>query len=111
MRNIDSLKNTSQFQRVYALHDSVADKYLVVYKADGSGKVGIVCSKKVGNSIVRHRITRLIREAYRLNKAFIKEDKDIVIVARESAKEQGFTVIEASLIKLLKRHAIYEMKN
>ena len=112
LRNIDSLRSNREFQHVYRIHDSIADKYLVVYKADGTGKLGIVCSKKVGNSVVRHHFARLIREAYRLNKEHISKDKDIIVVARELAKGQGYTEIERSFITLLKRHWIYdEVKN
>jgi ribonuclease P protein component len=103
MRNIDSLKNSREFKRVYDLRNTVADRFLVIYQAEGTGKIGIVCSKKVGNSVVRHRIVRLIRESYRLNKETIRKDKDIIIVARNAAKGQGFTEICASFLKLLKR--------
>lgn len=111
MKNIDSLRTTAEFGRVYKKHDSAADANLIVYKAPGTGRVGIVCSKKVGNSVVRHRFARLVREAYRLNKENISKETDIVIIARESAKGQGFTVIEQSFLKLCKRLSIYEMKN
>ena len=107
MRNIDSLKNSGEFRRVYSKRNSLSDRYLVIYTAEGSGKIGIVCSKKVGNSIVRHRITRLIREAYRLNKEHIDQNKDIIIVAREKAKDRGYSEIAESFIHLLKRHAVY----
>ena len=105
MRNIDALKKTREFDRVYKVRCSVANRFLVMYQAEGTGKLGIVVSKKVGNSVVRHRLTRLIREAYRLNREIIPEDRDIIIVAREAAKEQGFTVIEQSFLELLERHA------
>ncbi len=108
MRHIDSLRNTREFDRVYRAHRSVSDQNLVLYKADGTGKVGIVCSKKVGNSVVRHRMARVIREAYRLNKTHISENTDIIIIAREPAKERGLTDIQESFLKLLKRLHIYE---
>ena len=111
MRNIPSLRTKEEFDAVYRRHCSLADPYLVVYQADGTGKIGIVCSKKVGNSVVRHRFARLVREAYRLNKDHIRKDKDIIVLARKGAKDQGFTVIESSLITLLKRLSVYEMKN
>ena len=108
MRNIDSLRTKAEFDAVYRKHRSYADPNLVVYIADGTGKIGIVCRKKVGNSVVRHHFARLIREAYRLNKTHIRKDKDMIVLARKSAKDQGFTEIESSLISLLKRHSIYE---
>ena len=108
MRNIDSLKKTEEFTRIYRLRQSAADRNLVVYQAEGTGRIGIVCSKKVGNSVVRHRFARLVREAYRLNKEHIRKDRDIIVVAREQAGESGFFEIQASLLKLLKKHGIYE---
>lgn len=113
MRNMDSLKKNREFQRVYRLHRSYANKYLVMYVAEqeeASGtnrtRIGISVSKKVGNSVVRHRITRLIRESYRLNKAFLKPGYDIIVVARPLAKEQGFMEVESAYLHLLKMHGI-----
>ena len=112
MRNIDSLRKNEEFQKIFRLRHSVADQNLIIYEGDGSGRLGIVCSKKIGNSVVRHRFARLVREAYRLNKKHLKENKDIIVLAREGAKGQGFTEIERSYLTLLKRLSIYqEMEN
>ena len=102
MRNINSMKKTPEFDRVYKVRNSKANRFLIMYQAEGTGKIGIVVSKKVGNSVIRHR------EAYRLNRDQISEDRDIIIVAREAAKEQGFTVIEQAFTDLLLR---FELKN
>jgi RNase P protein component len=53
-------------------------------------RLGISVSKKVGNSVVRHRVTRLIREIYRLNETIFKTGLDIVVIARPAAKESSF---------------------
>lgn len=108
MRNIESLKKESDFRRIYLIHDSLSDKNLVIYKAPGSGRLGIVCSKKIGNSVVRHRFSRLVREAFRLHKEEFGTKYDIIVIAREGAKGQGFFEIERSFLTLLKRHSVFQ---
>ena len=65
MKFSESLKKTQDFQIVYKTGKSYANKYLVMYVREnqsGGNRLGISVSKKVGNSVVRHRLTRLIRE-------------------------------------------------
>ena len=69
-------------------------------------RLGISVSKKVGNSIVRHHLTRLIREAYRLHEEMFDTGLDIVIVARSRAKNSSYKTIEKSLLKLADLHQI-----
>lgn len=63
-------------------------------------------SKKVGNSVIRHRITRLIRESYRLNKDKLKNSYDIVVVARNTAKGKNFHDIESAFLHLCRKHSM-----
>ena len=66
----ESLKKYGDFQKVYHKRSSFANRYLVMYIKENElekNRIGISVSKKVGNSVVRHRLTRLIRESYRLN--------------------------------------------
>lgn len=89
MSKVISLKNSREFGSVYNTRNSVANKYLVMYLRNNGldyNRLGISVSKKVGNSVVRHRVTRLIREAYRLNRANIDVGYDIVIVARPASR-------------------------
>lgn len=71
-----------------------------------SNRVGISVSKKVGNSVVRHHLTRLIRENYRLREEMFNSGLDIVVIARISAKEAGFHEIESALMHLAGLHKI-----
>ena len=72
-------------------------------------RIGISVSKKVGNSVVRHRITRLVRESYRLHEAVFNSGLDIVIVARQSAASVGYEEIESALLHLGKLHHIIKV--
>ena len=75
MKNYHSLRNNREFQMVYNEGNSKANRYLVLYYRKNDleyNRLGISVSKKVGNSVVRHRTTRLIRESYRLNQDNLK---------------------------------------
>ena len=67
MKFSEHLKKNRDFQQVYLRGASEANRTLVLYKLEntlGKNRVGISVSKKVGNSVIRHRLTRLIREGY-----------------------------------------------
>lgn len=112
MKFSESLKKNRQFQFVYRNGKSYANKYLVMYvKENGLGinRIGISVSKKVGNSVVRHRVTRLIRESYRLHENIFNSGLDIVIVARTSTAFVSFYEIEKSLLHLSKLHEVVKI--
>lgn len=71
-----------------------------------SNRVGISVSKKVGNSVVRHHLTRLIRENYRLREEMFNSGLDIVIIARVSAKNVSYHETEQSILRLGNLHQI-----
>jgi ribonuclease P protein component len=109
MKFSESLKKNKDFQLVYKNGKSFANKHLVMYLLENnttSNRIGISVSKKVGNSIVRHHLTRLIRESYRLNEEKFETGLDIVIVARVSAKDRKFNEIESSLLHVGRIHKI-----
>lgn len=104
-----SLKKNRDFQEVYEHGTSYADRLLVMYilkNGTDENRLGISVSKKVGNSVVRHRVTRLIRESYRLNERFFQRGLDIVVVARVQAKGKDQREVESALIHLGSLHHI-----
>ncbi len=103
------IRKNGDFQRVYKNGISLANRYLVMYilkNNSSENRLGISVSKKVGNSVVRHRITRLIRESYRLNSDLFECGYDIVIIARITAKGRSYNDICSALIHLGKIHNI-----
>ena len=111
MRFSESLKKNRDFQKVYNNGKSLANSYLVMYVMDNGlekNRLGISVSKKVGNSIVRHRLTRLVRESYRLSEEHFRCGIDIIVIARTSAKGKDYHEIENALIHLGRLHKIYK---
>ena len=111
MKYSESLKKNKDFQNVYKHGIFYANKYLVMYVLDNKtcqNRLGISVSKKVGNSIVRHRLTRLIRESYRLQEDRFKCGFDIVVIARIGAKGKSYKEIDSAMLHLGHLHEIID---
>ncbi len=115
MKRFNSIKKYRDFQKVYKTGKSYANRLLIMYvmrtKEETDTRIGISVSKKVGNSVVRHHITRLLRESYRLNKDMVKTGLDIVVVARAAAKDSNFRQIESAYLHLCGLHNILENRS
>ena len=110
-KDFETLKSNEDFKMVYTKRKSYANRELVMYIAKNgtdTKRLGVSVSKKFGNSIVRHRLARLIREAFRLSTDCIPDGYDYVVVARASLKDKGFFETKESMIHLLKLHKLYK---
>lgn len=110
MKYSESLKKNKDFQIVYKNGKSLANHYLVMYLLPNEfnkNRLGISVSKKVGNSVVRHRLTRLIRESYRMSEEHFRCGFDIIVIARTSAKGKSYHEIERALLHLGKLHKCF----
>ena len=103
MKFSDSLKKNKDFQNVYRKGKSYANRYFVMYvlkNETDQNRLGISVSKKVGNSVIRHHIARLVREAYRLHEEMFNSGLDIVVIARATARDIGYKETESALMHL-----------
>ncbi len=103
MKYSESLKKNQDFQFVYRNGKSYGNRYLVLYVLRNDthrNRLGISISKKIGNSVVRHHLARLIRESYRLHEEEFVEGLDMIVVARPGAKGRNFFEIESALLHL-----------
>jgi len=105
----ESLRKNREFKILYNRGKSYANRYLVMYVLEnGSEKnrIGIQVSKKVGNSVIRHRVKRLIKESYRLHEEMFNSGLDMVVIARTSACGADFKKIESALLHVANLHSI-----
>lgn len=107
----ESIKKNSHFREIYQRGISYGNSYLVMYVLENGtsrNRIGISVSKKVGNSVIRHRVTRLIRESYRLNENLFKKGIDIVIVARVNIRGRSFAEVNSAVLHLGRLHHILD---
>lgn len=117
----ERLKKNVQFRNVYRRGKSISNDKLVLYimknnkNRDESNalfnKVGFSVSKKVGKSVVRSRVKRLMVESFRLNSYKIKEGYDFVFIARVSIKDKSFSDVEKSMMNLFNKAGLIKNEN
>jgi ribonuclease P protein component len=107
------LSRAAEFDAVYRRGRSAASRHLVVYAfprdaGDGEeARIGLSVSRKVGGSVERNRLKRLLREAFAELGADLPRGVDIVCVARaglaETADSRGLAWLSGELRELLTR--------
>lgn len=105
---MESLKKNFQFRYVYQKGKSFANRQLVMYvikNSTGENHLGISVSKKVGKSVVRSHVTRLIRESYRSMETELKKGYDIVVIARVACADADYWEIRRAMQHLFRKHS------
>jgi len=101
-----NIRKNSEFRTVYKRGKSFSNYLLVLYiyrNNSNFNRMGVSISKKVGKSVTRNRIKRLIKECYRLNSDNINQGFDLVFIARNPAKGKSYKDIEKSIINLFNK--------
>ena len=56
------------------------------YSDEKRRRLGVTVSKRVGNSVIRNRVKRRIREWFRHSREELPDGSDIVVIARRAAR-------------------------
>ena len=108
MKFSSSLKLNHIFRRLYSTSGQ-ANSIMVLYarkNRTGTNRVGITVSKKLGHAVVRNRVRRRLREAYRLNEEMFQPGWDIVVVARSRCISASFQDIVSAYLTLAAKAGI-----
>ena len=113
----ERLQRGWQFRHAYEHGRKIVGKLFVLYVVDhppdgrttvarAPRAVGVVTSRQVGDAVTRNRARRLLREAYRLNKQRLKNNLQIVMVARSAIGGKKRQDVEAELLRLFRAAGI-----
>ncbi len=72
---------------------------------DAAGRLGVVASRKVGNSVARSRAKRRMREWFRLHQYDLTGSEDMILVARRSLVKASQPDLDADLLDVFSRAA------
>lgn len=106
MQSAFRLRKRKQFQYVYHRGKSCACRELVLLHVRNSRlQVGFSVSRKIGNSVMRNRVKRRLREQFRLRLPMIKPGF-YVVVARQAASRADSHTLGIALEQLLRRQSL-----
>lgn len=100
------VKQNNDFQKIYRYGRSLANRNLVVYFCKAfhpTQRVAFAAGKKLGNAVMRNRVKRLLREAYRLHRHEIDENYCLLLVGRAAAVKASSSAMEKSFYSLCQR--------
>ena len=106
MKFTDTLKLNYEFHRLYSKGKSAVTPCLVVYARHTKrerNRIGFTVSTKLGHAVVRNRVRRRLREAYRLHEAEFVPGTELVIVARTRAAAASYAELEHSLLSAARK--------
>lgn len=97
MQRRHRLSRSRDFDTVYRQGRSVSTRFLVLYwfkreeDAAGEPRLGITVSRKLGNAVVRNRMKRQLKEAWRAQLDSVPRGSDYALIAREGLPEAAET--------------------
>ena len=102
----DRILKRQLFRRVYDTGKKIQARFFTAFILPNSqpqSRIGITATRRTGNSVVRNRLRRRVRELYRRNKSRVPPGIDIVINVKDGLARAGYDEIEKDFAKLWER--------
>ena len=100
------LRKRYQYKYIYKSGKFLSEKAVTLHFVSSKTKfvkIGFAVTKKIGHAIKRNLVRRRLREIMRKHLPNIKENFNIIIVAKEQILDTEFLSLEKQIFNLLKR--------
>ena len=107
-RKHERVRKRKDYSRIYKNGARLySENFLVLIhpNEEGTRRLGITVGKRIGNSVKRNRIKRLLREFFRLHKDSLPAGADIVITVRKDVSARSLQEITRELESLSQKQS------
>lgn len=106
-----NIKKNEDYRAVYKygiIKNSPYFTLTYLKKDNDETRIGISVSKKTGNSVIRNRLKRRMREIVRRNYKKVKKGFDLVFVMRNKSNCVSFSELEEIFIDMIKEIHLWQ---
>jgi ribonuclease P protein component len=110
LNKFDRLRKNTEFATVCRFGRRWSSPFFNMYVKKnhlGNIRLGVSVSKRVGNSVVRNKNKRRLKEAFRHQLDHLTPGFDAVITAKPQINNIDYFIISKELVKLLKRSRLW----
>ena len=114
LKRINRLKKRYQFNYVYKSGEHFSGEHMVLYLVSSKTKnikVGLAVTKKVGKAVVRNRVRRQLREIIKKQVPSLKQNYNLIVVARDNITSASFENLTNEFLKLIKKANLINEEN
>ena len=111
LKKVNRLKKRYQYAYVYKAGEHFSGKSVVLYTTPSKTKcikVGFAVTKKIGHAVKRNLFRRRLREIMRKQLPNLKQNYNIIVVAREQIVNFEFKFVENEIVNLLKKADLFK---
>lgn len=105
MNKIYRLRSNMEFKKVYSGGKNYWNRNLILYVKKnniGNTRVGYSITKKIGNSVIRNKVRRRMKEIYRLKFDGIKSGYDLIFIPKKNVVDISYKELESAMLHILK---------
>lgn len=114
LKKNNRLKKRYQYNYVYKAGAHFSEKNVTIYLATSKTKdikVGFAVTKKIGKAHTRNLVRRRLREIVYREIPLIKQNYNMIVVAKPGIENASFACITQEIQSILKKAQMYNEKN